>query len=112
MRKYVFATADGGTPDLRFVAENVSCPVPDRVATCAVAGQLEIRGTARPFDIALRIAREGDTFRIVGEGVVKLSAYGIPPPSQLGVHTEDAVKLHLECSAAPSADAVSAGGVK
>jgi len=31
-----------------------------------------------------------------------LSAYGIPQPSQLGVHTDDEIKLRLEFTARPA----------
>jgi hypothetical protein len=55
-----------------------------------------MRGTARPFTITLKVTRESGSFRAVGDGVVKLSAYGIPAPSQLGVTVVDDVKLHLD----------------
>jgi polyisoprenoid-binding protein YceI len=112
MRKYIFATPGGELPDLRFVSENVSCPASDRVTTCPISGQLEIRGTAKPFDIAVKIAHDGETFRVTGDGIVKLSTYGIATPSQLGVHTDDLVKLHLEFSAAPASDVAFAGVAK
>jgi polyisoprenoid-binding protein YceI len=109
MRKYVFTAADGNTPDLRFVAENVTCAGAGRTTTCPVVGQLAIRGVAKPFDIVAKIAHDGNTFRVAADGVVKLSTYGIEPPSQLGVHTEDAVKLHLEFAGSPSSDAAPGG---
>jgi polyisoprenoid-binding protein YceI len=95
MRKYVFATSDGGLPDLRFSAERVVCPsTSDR--TCQLSGTLVIRETPRPFTITLKVDDKGGDFRAAGDGVVKLSAYGIPAPSQLGISTTDDVKLHLE----------------
>ena len=38
-------------------------------------------------------------FRVVGEGSVKLSDYGIERPSYLGVTMKDSVKLQLEFNA-------------
>jgi polyisoprenoid-binding protein YceI len=112
MRKYVFTTADGRVPDLRFAAENVSCAGSDGVSNCQVAGHLEIRGKTEPCEIALKVARDGAAFRAVGDTTVKLSAYDIPAPSQLGVRTEDEIKVHLEFVAKPSSDDVASGGVK
>jgi polyisoprenoid-binding protein YceI len=97
MRKHVFTTADGTIPDMRFVADRVVCTGSNGTKrTCRLSGELTIRGTARPFTIALDVKSEGTTFRAVGDGVTKLSAYDIPAPTQLGVTTMDDVKLHLD----------------
>jgi polyisoprenoid-binding protein YceI len=110
MRKYVFTTDDGKTPDLRFTADHSSCSGAGAQSTCQVEGQLSVRGTSRPFTIALKVSKEGEGFRAVGDSIVKLSAYGIPAPSQLGVHTEDDVKLHLDFVARPATMATTGGG--
>ena len=47
---------------------------------------------------------------VPGNATVKLSTYGIPPPSQLGVRTEDEVQLRVEFVAKPSSGAVGTGG--
>jgi polyisoprenoid-binding protein YceI len=101
MRKYIFTTSDGQEPDVRFRAEKTSCPVeyPAREFTCAVGGSLSIRGVARDFRIALNVKDPNGSFamwRAAGDGVVKLSDYGITRPSQFGVTSADEVKLHLE----------------
>jgi polyisoprenoid-binding protein YceI len=103
MRKYVFTTSDGQTPDVKFVAKTSTCQKSgNNQSTCQVAGDLSIRGTARPFSIAMKVIESGDSYRASGEGIVKLSTYGIPQPSQLGVHTDDDVKLRLEVTARPA----------
>ena len=103
MRKYVFTTSDGQTPDVKFVAKTATCErAGANQSTCQVAGELSIRGTARPFSIAMKVIESGDSYRASGDGIVKLSAYGIPQPSQLGVHTDDEVKLRLEFTARPA----------
>ena len=96
MRKHVFTTADGQLPDLRFSARSSTCSGSDKQATCQLKGELAMRGTAKPFTITLKVTRESGSFRAVGDGIVKLSTYGIPAPSQLGVTVVDDVKLHLD----------------
>jgi polyisoprenoid-binding protein YceI len=102
MRKYIFTTSDGQTPDVRFVAEKATCSGSGKESTCQVAGDLTIRGTAKPFTIALKVTENNGTFRATGDSVVKLSTYGIEKPSQLGVRTEDEVKLKLDFTARPA----------
>jgi polyisoprenoid-binding protein YceI len=97
MRKQVFTTPDGDLPDMRFVADRVVCEgASGTTRTCQLSGQLTIRGTARPLEIALTVKNDGAEFRAVGDGITKLSTYGIPAPSQLGVTTKDDVKLHVD----------------
>ena len=68
-----------------------------------VTGQLSIRGEPRPFNVSLTFdAAEGDgTVRVRGEGVVKLSDYGIPRPKQLGVTVADAVAVQIQLVGGP-----------
>jgi polyisoprenoid-binding protein YceI len=104
MQKYVFETSDGQLPDMRFIADKAACAkVSGNQSTCQLAGTLSIRGTARPFTIALKVTENGGSFHALGESVVKLSAYGIERPSQLGVSVADDVKLKLDFTARPSA---------
>jgi polyisoprenoid-binding protein YceI len=103
MRKYVFTTADGQTPDVTFTATQAACSkTGSNQSTCEVTGALSIRGIARPFTIALKVNENGDSYRAQGEALVKLSAYGIPQPSQLGVHTDDEIRLKLDFTARPA----------
>jgi polyisoprenoid-binding protein YceI len=101
MRKYIFQTPEGQVPDVRFTAEHAECSParPSGQSTCMVSGALAIRGTPRPFVIELSVTKDHDLFRVRGDGIVRLSTYGIERPSQLGVQTADVVKLHLELSA-------------
>jgi polyisoprenoid-binding protein YceI len=102
MRKRIFTTSGGEVPDLRFESGDVNCPgvAPGREATCAVTGTLAIRGASRAFSIPLKVRQDGSgtTFHAVGDGVVKLSDYGIEQPSQLGVKTSNEVSIHLDLS--------------
>ena len=103
MKKYVFTTDDGQLPDLKFAAEKADCaPQSGAESTCSLSGELAIRGTPRPFTIKLKVQKDGDAFRATGDGVVKLSTYGIEQPSQFGVKTTDDVQLHLEFTAKAS----------
>lgn len=100
MRKYIFETSDGQLPDVRFSANGADCPqAAGGVYTCTATGELVIRGTPRPFAIALKVVRHGDSFKVTGDGKLALSSYGIERPSQFGVRTEDEVRIHLELDA-------------
>ena len=111
MRRYVF-TAAGETPDVRFVsAAEAACPAKSSSEFfCELAGDLSIRGTSRPIRIALTVTREGAAFSVSGDATVKLSAFDIPRPSQLGVTTQDDVKLQLAFMARPAPVATTAMG--
>ena len=103
MRKYIFTAGDGQLPDLRFSAERAVCSkAVSRQSTCELSGSLAIRGIKRPFTVVLKVSEHGDTFRVVGDGTVMLSAYGIERPSQLGVKTADDVKLRFDLTAKQS----------
>ncbi|RPJ69896.1 MAG: YceI family protein [Acidobacteria bacterium] len=109
MRKYIFTTPEGQVPDVTFVSEKAECSASSgSESTCNVSGNLTIRGTPRPFAIALKVQKAGDGYKAQGDSVVKLSTYGIERPSQLGVKTSDDVKLHLELTAKPVASASAA----
>jgi polyisoprenoid-binding protein YceI len=102
MRKYIFTTSDGQVPDVRFVADKATCSkASGNQSTCELAGDLVIRGTAKPFTIALKVTEDKGSYHASGDGVVKLSTYGIEKPSQLGVKTSDDVKLRLDFTARP-----------
>jgi polyisoprenoid-binding protein YceI len=100
MRKYIFTTADGKQPDLIFSAANLRCAAqPGREEACPVAGTLSIRGVERPFSMTLKVKQEAGSpavFKASGLATVKLSDYGIERPSQLGVQTQDEVKLSIQ----------------
>jgi polyisoprenoid-binding protein YceI len=103
MRKYIFTDSNSQTPDLRFIAEAIACSTNSSAQEfpCRVSGMLTIRGTARPFDLNLRVrTQSGATadFHAAGDSIVKLSDYGINPPSQLGVKASNDVKVRAYSS--------------
>ena len=108
MRKYIFTTGDGQLPDLHFAGDPVTCTATGPDAVCPVAGKLTVRGVERPFTISLKVHQDGASFKATGEGVLKLSTFGIEQPSQFGVKTADDVQLHLEFTARPSRNTSSA----
>ena len=114
MRKYIFTTSDGQQPDVKFSSDKAVCARNEsgQPSTCQVAGTLAIRGTPRPFTIALKVSGSGDTFRASGDGAVLLSAYGIERPSQLGVQTADEVKLRFDFTAKQTTRPVATSGRK
>lgn len=105
MRKYIFTTADGQTPDIRFEGADNACSTPGKNGSCQIAGTLTIRGVTRPFTLPLKVKEDGAGFKATGDGVVKLSAFGIEQPSQLGVKSADEVQLHFDFVAQPSLSA-------
>lgn len=112
MRRYIFTTAEGKTPDLHFEAVEASCtPQPGRSSeySCQLSGSLSIRGVARPFAMPLKIRVEGAGYRASGEAAVKLSDYGIEQPSQFGVKTSDEVQLRLEFNGKSVASEIASG---
>jgi polyisoprenoid-binding protein YceI len=113
MRKLVFTSPDGRVHDVRFVSRQATCKsdAARRQAACTVSGDLAIRGILRPFTMKLTVIRDGAAFRAAGDGVVKLSAYGIEQPSQFGVRTRDEVKLHLDFTARPVTNTMARLGV-
>jgi polyisoprenoid-binding protein YceI len=100
MREHIFTTPDGQIPDVKFEGEGISCPgiVAGHEASCKVSGTLSIRGTPRAFSVVLKIreAAGAPVFRAGGDGIVKLSEYGIEQPTQFGVKTENQIQLHFE----------------
>jgi len=98
MRRYIFTTSNGQEPDLEFTADTVACsPAGAREFTCPITGSFSVRGIARPFTVQLRVKEQGTSgFRAAGDTILKLSDYGIEPPSQFGVKPSNEVKLHLD----------------
>jgi polyisoprenoid-binding protein YceI len=99
MRRYIFTTSDGKTPDVQFDAAKGTCAAttgkPNEI-TCQIQGTLAIRGVARPFTLPLKVHEDGAAFRAAGDSTVKLSDYGIEQPSQFGVKTSNEIQLHIE----------------
>ena len=114
MRKLIFTKPDGTVPDVTFVSRQSTCATAAKgPAACTVAGELAIRGILRPFTMTLAVSRDGGGFRAAGDGIVKLSAYGIEQPAQFGVRTRDDVKLHLDFTArVPAISTARAGGAR
>ena len=100
MRKYIFTAADGQTPDIRFQAGGANC---GHDLVCKVSGNMTIRGVSHSVELTLQAKQQssGSTlaFRVAGEGVVKLSDFGISAPSQFGVTPSNQVKFRLEFAA-------------
>jgi polyisoprenoid-binding protein YceI len=99
MRKYIFTSADGQEPDIRFTSDTATCPAAAsaHAYSCSLAGRLFVRGVSRPFEINLRVKEQsGSVFRAEGDGIVKLSDYGIDAPTQFGVKILDGVKFHID----------------
>ena len=101
MRNKIFTVGDA-IPELRFAAAKIQCPHPEsaKETACQVQGTFTMRGISKPFAIALKVRQAGQgAFRVSGEGSIKLTAFGVEPPCQLGVCVTDDVQLKLEFQA-------------
>lgn len=103
MRKRIFADSSDQLPLLEFSAQKATCPdLPQgQDVVCQLAGSLSMRGVSKPFTMSLKVRNDGKAFRVTGDGIVKLTGYGIEPPCQLGVCVLDDVRLRLEFLARP-----------
>lgn len=101
MRNKIFMVGDT-IPELKFAAAKIQCPHPEsaKETACQVQGTFTMRGISKPFAIALKVRQAGQgAFKVSGEGSIKLTAFGIEPPCQLGVCVTDDVQLKLEFQA-------------
>jgi polyisoprenoid-binding protein YceI len=97
MRKYIFQDASGREPDLHFSSEGAVCAATGRMFECPVVGEFQIHSVSHPFTMALRVKQLSDTaFHAEGDGIIKLSDYGIEAPSQFGVKVLNEVKIHID----------------
>lgn len=87
MRRKIFEASDGSLPAIRFAAEGIACSGGD----CPIGGELRIRGLVRPAVFRCRLTGA------IGEceAVIRLSDYGIEPPSQLGIRVSDEVMVRV-----------------
>ncbi len=86
MRNKIFAVGEA-LPELKFSATKLQCPHPElaKESTCAVQGTFSMRGISKPFAITLKVRQAGQgAFKVSGEGSLKLTAFGVEPPCQLG----------------------------
>ena len=101
MRAKIFAVGEA-LPELKFTAAKIQCPAPEaaKESGCQVQGNFTMRGISKPFVILLKVRQSGQgIYKVSGEGDLKLTAFGIEPPCQLGVCVTDEVQLKLEFQA-------------
>lgn len=102
MRSKIFTDSQNQLPPMVFVAGKSVCPALEagKDESCSLDGQLSLRGISKPFTVTLKIRNDGKGgYRATGDGALKLSAFGIEPPCQLGVCVKDEVALHFEFQA-------------
>jgi polyisoprenoid-binding protein YceI len=99
MRNKIFVSSGQDLPPLRFTADKAECPpvAAGQEVSCQVAGVFSLRGVEKPAAFRLKVKGDsGKGYRVSGEGLVKLSDFGIEPPCQLGVCVKNEVKVKLE----------------
>ncbi|MCA8955488.1 MAG: YceI family protein [Planctomycetes bacterium] len=87
-------------PKIRFVIQGFrskSVDAAKQTATGTIRGTMSIRGKVRPFEMPVQVSID-QSYRVVidGQATLKLTDYGIPVPSQLGVISmQDEVKVWI-----------------
>jgi polyisoprenoid-binding protein YceI len=69
---------------------------PGQVRAVSAVGTLEIHGVTKEATFAVKLRYNGATFQIVGSARLKLTDFGIDPPSKAGLSTvEDGFKIEV-----------------
>lgn len=110
MQERIFKTNDGKMPDLRFTSAHSQCSKSGGDYSCRVTGEFTLRGVSRPVEIALKVRDQQGAYRAQGSAMLKLSDFGIDPPSELGVKIQDGVEFRVEFTAEPRVTL--AGGIR
>ena len=74
--------------------------VKDGVANCASNGTIKINGKTKPLTMDISIASKGDQLVVTGSAILKMTDFGIKPPSPKlptgNIVTKDEVKISFE----------------
>jgi polyisoprenoid-binding protein YceI len=87
-------------PEIRFTVIQVEASFPsmtDRAdVLLTVSGVMSIRGVKRPMAFPARVRLRDDKLWVRGEGELKMSEFGIRPPSRLFLDVKDAVVVSFD----------------
>lgn len=76
-------------------------------------GRFTIKGVERAVDVALEVAPLADgALHVKGDAKIKLSSFGVEPPSFLFVSVEDKMRLWLDLVLAPKQEAAEPGALR
>ncbi|BDG59194.1 YceI family protein [Caldinitratiruptor microaerophilus] len=82
----------GGAPTFR----------PGQEETFTLSGTMELHGVKKPVTFEVRSRREGETLNWVASTTLKMTDFGIEPPSVAGiVSVEDEVRIEVKITAQP-----------
>ena len=105
MNKLMWEALDAAKhPDLTFALDSARLQgAGGSSAKVEVKGALTVAGVARPVTLVLDVRRDGDRLVASGELPLKMSDYGIKPPTAMmgAVRTGDAVRVKIETTLAP-----------
>ena len=96
MKERVFKMPDESVPDINFSSTKIECVAADKNENCTVDGTLKLHGVSKAVQLKITKVASGKEFDLSGKAAVKLTDFGITPPSQLGVTVQD--EVHIEAA--------------
>src|SRR5262249_15135909 len=93
-------------PEIRFTIGSVepsfNSVTPSADTLLTVKGGLAVRGVERPVTFLARVRLRDDRVWVRGESRIRLTAFGIEPPSRLFVKVGDEVTIGFDLTLEPS----------
>ena len=92
-------------PTMRFTVEAVESSFPsitDKAdVLLTIRGQLQIRDVERPFTLLGRARMRDGTVWVRGDGSLKMSEFGIPPPKRMFLSVADQIVVRFDLTLSP-----------
>lgn len=92
-------------PEIRFTVQRIDASFPsasDRAdVLLTISGLMSIRGVERSMVFPGRARLRDDKFWVRGEGEIRMSDFGIPPPARLFLSVKDNVLVTFDVTLAP-----------
>jgi len=105
MREKIFKTKNGQIPDLTFSSSRSSCKGSNGSFDCVVEGKLKLHGVEKKISLPIRVERRGKNFASSAKFPVKLTDFGVQPPSHFGVKIKNQVQVELRIEGTKTGEA-------
>ena len=80
-------------PSITFMSSEIK---PLGLSSFEVTGNLKFHGVAHRISFKIETQKEGSQLIARGEFLIKMTDYGIDPPTLMGISTDDEFKIHFE----------------